>query len=376
MAEPKRIRVLECIRQGKIGGGESHLLSLMENIDRTVFDPVVLSFTDGPMISSLEKIGVKTEVIHTERPFDVTKWKLIKKWMKKQNVDLVHAHGTRAGSNVLWAARSLKIPLIYTIHGWSFHNDQKPIVKKVRMLGEKYLTGRSTLNISVSQSNKESGEKSFGKFRSIVINNGIDANKFDPEKNYKDIRKELSIPENAVLVLFLARFTKQKQPIALLKAFIEAEKFNPNMFLLMVGDGEQKEEAETILENSGLKDKIRLLPFRQDVPDILKAADIFVLGSLWEGLPIALLEAMAMAKTIIASRVDGTIEIIDHLQNGYLVDPANLEENIKQALVQLSADEGLRKKLQVNARNTVKDRFNAGNMTREIEKVYQQVLCN
>ena len=79
MSAQKRIKVLECIRQGQIGGGESHLLSLVENMDRTVFDPVVLSFTDGPMISRLKNMGVKTTVIHTKKPFDVSKWSSIKK---------------------------------------------------------------------------------------------------------------------------------------------------------------------------------------------------------------------------------------------------------------------------------------------------------
>src|SRR5687767_5436509 len=101
----KRIKVLECIRQGQIGGGESHLLSLVENLDRSRFDPVVLSFTDGPMISRLKEMKVPVHIISTTRPFDVTKWKAVKNFLKEHGVDLVHAHGTRANSNIVWAAR-------------------------------------------------------------------------------------------------------------------------------------------------------------------------------------------------------------------------------------------------------------------------------
>jgi glycosyltransferase involved in cell wall biosynthesis len=372
----KLIKVLECIRQGQVGGGESHLLTLVENIDRSVFDPVVLSFTDGPMVSKLKTIGVNTTIIHTEKPFDVGKWKTIRAWIKKQNVDVIHAHGTRANSNILWAARSLNIPVVYTIHGWSFHDDQNPIVKKVRVLGEKYLTSRSTVNISVSQSNKETGQKHFSSFQSVVVNNGIDVNTFNPDKNFKNIREELRIPEEATLVLFLARFTHQKQPIALLNAFIEAAKKNSNLFLLMIGDGEKKTEALEIVSSSEVKKQILLLPFRQDVPDILAAADIFVLPSLWEGLPIALLEAMSMGKAIIASRVDGTKEILRHKENGYLVDPKNLEGALTDALLEVSNDRDLRSQMETQARQTVKDRFNAVVMTRQIENIYQQVIAN
>jgi glycosyltransferase involved in cell wall biosynthesis len=372
----KRIRVLECIRQGQIGGGESHLLSLVENIDRTKFDPVVLSFTDGPMVERLNTLGVKTTIIHTLKPFDVSKWKRVKEWIRSEKIDLIHAHGTRANSNILWAARSLGIPVVYTIHGWSFHDDQNPVVKKVRVLGEKYLTSKSTLNISVSQSNKETGHKYFNGFRSVVVNNGINTNVFNPERDFKNIRRELNIPQNAKLVLFLARFTHQKQPIVLLKAFIEAAKKDENLFLLMVGDGEQKQEAIQIFETSEFKNRIILSPFRQDVPDILAAADIFVLASLWEGLPIALLEAMSMGKAIIASKVDGTREILRHKENGFLIETDNLQQNLTNSLLELSSKHQLRSELQKNARQTVKDRFNAADMTRQIEKIYEQVLAN
>src|ERR1035438_2655431 len=147
----KKIKVLECIRQGKIGGGESHLLSLVENLDRSRFDPVVLSFTKGPMVERLEKMGIPTTVLYTETPFDWRKWRLVKKILIKEQVSIVHAHGTRANSNVLWAARSLKIPVIYSIHGWSFHDDQHPLVRRIRILGETWLTTKSSMNISVSE---------------------------------------------------------------------------------------------------------------------------------------------------------------------------------------------------------------------------------
>ncbi len=368
--------MLECIRQGQIGGGESHLLSLVENMDRSVFDPVVLSFTDGPMISRLNDIGVKTTVIYTEKAFDIRKWKSIRKWIRAENFDLIHAHGSRANSNIIWAARSLGIPVVYTIHGWSFHDDQNAFVKKIRVLGEKYLTSKSTVNISVSESNQETGKKFFNSFRSVVVYNGIDKKKFNPENQFSNIRKELNIPAGSILVLFLARFTLQKQPLALLKAFNEAAKKNPKLFLLMVGDGEQKSEAIEMLASLESNERILLLPFRQDVPDILAAADVFVLCSLWEGLPIALLEAMAMGKAILASKVDGTREIIRHKENGLLVDTENLQQSLANALLEISADEKLRIELQQNARQTVSDRFNAITMTREIEKIYQQVIAN
>jgi glycosyltransferase involved in cell wall biosynthesis len=372
----RKIKVLECIRQGQIGGGESHLLSLVENLDRSQFDPVVLSFTDGPMIDRLKKMGVEAHIIPTLKPFDFTKWKQVKQLLKDKKIELVHAHGTRASSNVLWAARSLGIPVIYTVHGWSFHPDQKPLVRRIRILGEKYIASRTNLNISVSASNQQTGKNFIPSFQSIVINNGIDQEKFNPDKQHKDIRKELNIAPDALLVLFIARFTSHKQPLALIHAFAQAQSHNPKLHLLMVGDGDQKTEAVELIKNLGLEHKITLESFRQDVPDVLSSADIFVLPSLWEGLPIGLLEAMAMGKTIIASNVDGTSEVVQHDENGWLVNSNDLVPNLSDALVQLSKDEEKRTRYQQRALQTVNEKYNAATMTRTIEKIYLRVLGN
>jgi glycosyltransferase involved in cell wall biosynthesis len=374
MPKPEKIRVLECIRQGQIGGGESHLLSLVENLDRNQFHPVVLSFTDGPMIERLQAMNVETQVIHTTRPFDFTKWKTVKTFIEKNRIDLIHAHGTRASSNILWAAKSLGIPVIYTVHGWSFHQDQKPLVRQLRIMGEKYLTSRSSVNISVSKSNQQSGKQYIPAFESIVVNNGIDQVKFNPDQQYPDIRKELSIPADAMLIVFVARFTSHKQPLTLIQAFKEAVAKNPALHLLMVGDGDQKEEAVKKINEWKLNDKITLQSFRQDVPAVLAASDIFVLPSLWEGLPIGLLEAMSMGKAIIASNVDGTSEIIEHNKNGWLVETNDLVRTTAEALVHVSNDPDLRKRYREQARSTITERFNAATMTRQIEQIYKTTL--
>lgn len=366
----KKIRVLECIRQGQVGGGESHLLSLSTNLNKDLFEPIVLSFTDGPMIDMLKKKGIQTHIIFTKKPFNLFVWRKVKKLIREQKIDIVHAHGTRANSNVFWAARSLHIPLIYTIHGWSFHNDQKPFVKKFRILGEKFLVSRTDVNISVSESNKQTGKKYIRSFTSTVVNNGIDQEKFNPAGNFADIRKELSIDKNAILLLFIARFTAHKQPLTLIRAMANVVKRIPSIRLLMVGDGDEKKAAVALAKELSIEESIIFLPFRQDVPDILQAADIFILPSLWEGLPIGLLEAMSMGKAVIATNVDGTCEIVRHQQNGYLIEPDHLQSELAGAIILLAADPVLREKYGARAIATVKSHFNVTHMTRQIENIY------
>ncbi|HMI60480.1 MAG TPA: glycosyltransferase, partial [Puia sp.] len=309
----------------------------------------------------------------TEKPFDRSKREEVKQFLSQERIDLVHAHGTRACSNVLGPARSLKIPVIYTVHGWSFHPDQPFLTRTLRTMGERYLTSRAAVNISVSSSNRQTGVDRLGKFDARVINNGIDRDKFDPARIFPDVRKELGIPRDAVLVLFIARFTSHKQPLSLIEAFRRAMPDLPNMYLLLVGEGDQKAEAVRIVGESGLQDKIRFQPFRQDVPDILAAADIFVLPSLWEGLPIGLLEAMAMGKAVIATDVDGTKEVVQNDQNGLLVKAGDVPA-LAKSLLFMGGNESRRKEFGRKARETVRLKFDAAAMTREIEEVYYDVL--
>jgi glycosyltransferase involved in cell wall biosynthesis len=374
MEEKHKIKVLECIRQGQIGGGESHLLSLSENLNKNVFEPIVLSFTDGPMIGLLKKMNIDTTVIYTEKPFNIFIWKKVRAFIKEKKINLIHAHGTRANSNVYWAAHSLKIPLIYSIHGWSFHDNQKSFIKKIRIFSEKFLTSKSDVNISVSESNKQTGIKNIKSFSSIVVNNGIDQEKFNPNRTFNNVRKELGINENKILLLFIARFTSHKQPLTLIHAFALALKKMPELQLLMVGEGDEKDAALQLVKELSIEKNIIFEPFRQDVPDVLHAADIFILPSLWEGLPIGLLEAMSMGKAVIASNVDGTCEIIKNDYNGCLIALDNLQNELAEKIIVLANDVELRKQYGSKAMETVKNRFNAATMTKQIEDIYNRLL--
>jgi glycosyltransferase involved in cell wall biosynthesis len=376
MAVPKKIKILEGIRQGKIGGGESYLLSLVENLDRSAFEPVVVSFTDGPMVERLRSQGITTHIIYTEKPFDFRVWKRVQKLIEDEHIDIVHAHGTRANSNMFWAAKKTARPLVYTCHAWSFHLDQNPVVKKMRILGEQYLTAKADVNICGSKANRETGRQLFKNFDAVIINNSIDPKRFNPHGVYKNIREELGIAVEDLVIASVARFTLQKQPLKLIAAFAEVSKKVPHAKLLMVGDGEQKEEAIRLIQKLGIQNKVILQPFRQDIPDVLAAVDIFVLPSLWEAFPIALLEAMSMGKAVIGTNVDGTPEIIEHEKNGLLIELDGLEKNIADALLRLCTDHGLLKKLQQAAVKSIYNTYNVETLARKNEDVYRQLILN
>jgi len=370
----KKIKVLQAIRQGQVGGGESHILSLVKHIDKNRFEPVVLSFTDGQMIDELNNTGIENFVIPSNKAFDFSTWKQVRTLMQQEQIDLVHIHGTRATSNVYWAAKKLKLPVVYTIHGWSFHDDQSAVIKKTRIFFENWITKKTDCNISVSSSNQKTGKENISGFKSEVIYNGIDLEKFDPESSErKNIRHKLNIPEDAIVMSFIGRITLQKDPVTLIKAFKQIAGVQPKAVLLIVGDGDMKEEAIQLAKELAIENKIIFENFRTDVADILFSSDIYCLPSLWEGFPIGLLEAMAMSKPVIATKVDGSIEIIEHNQNGMLINAQSVQE-LAEAMNSLISNKDIRIQLGKQARNTIVKDFDVCKMTTKIENVYTNIL--
>lgn len=367
------MKVLEVIRQGQIGGGESHLLDLIYYLDREEVEPVCLSFTDGEMISCLKQMGISCYVIETQRPFDIGVQRKIIELIQKEKIQLVHAHGSRAASNVIYAVWKFHLPFVYTVHGWSFHDDQALWVKKLRSWSEKIICNYANQVICVSQSNKDTGSKVFGLKDAIVIENGVNLERFNPDSQYKNLRREFGFSESDFVVGFIARCTKQKNPLVYLAAMEKVHLANQNVKGLFIGEGDLDIEVDAFIEQHQMHNYIFRSSFRTDVPDLLNSIDVYCLPSLWEGLSIALLEAMAMRKAIIATPTDGTKEIIDHQRNGLIV-PFNDISALSNAIDVLFRDIGLREKCALQARKYVSERFNAKRVAESVLAIYLELL--
>lgn len=368
----KKIKILQAIRQGKVGGGETHVLDLVHELNQEEFESVILSFTEGPMVEKLRGDGFKVYVVPTEKPFNYKVWKAVKKIVEQEKIDLIHAHGTRANSNTFSTAKSLGIPLIYTVHGWSFHPDQSSTVKIIRTLSERFLVKMANQTICVSQSNLKEGLSRFPMPDAQVILNGINQRKFNPDQKFKDIKAELGIAPDAVLVGYIARITAQKEPLNFLRGLAQVPA-HLNAKFLIVGDGDLKTEMLELASSLKLNDRVIFQDFRSDIPDVLNAVDIFCLPSLWEGLPIALLEAMAMKKAIVATEIDGINDLINPSENGLLI-PISSPDKIAEAITLLIENPELRARLAEQARATVREKFNVDRMTRSVEAVYRNLV--
>lgn len=365
----KRIKVLEVIRQGQIGGGESHLLDLIFYLDKDRYEPICLSFTEGEMISRLKQMGISCYVIKTNKPFDIHVQKQIKKLIRQEEIEIVHAHGSRAASNVIYPARQLGIPFIYTVHGWSFHDDQSFLIRKIRVWSEKLICHYSDRVICVSQTNADTGRTVFGLKSVEVIENGINLDRFNPRSVFRELRSEFGFSNDDFVVGFVARCTIQKNPVLFLQALKVAHANNVKVKGLFVGEGDLDEDVDLYIRNHQMNDYVYRSAFRTDVPDLLHCMDVYCLPSLWEGLSIALLEAMAMSKAIIATPTDGTKELIQDGVNGLIV-PFNDVQAIASAISRLYNDKSLLNACSDSARDLVQQRFSAQRVADSVSDIY------
>ena len=324
------INVLEVIRQGQVGGGESHLLDLIAGFDNRV-NPIVLSFTSGQMIDALTQRGVKCHVVNTSHPFDVRITRQIKELILRENIQLIHAHGSRAASNVAFIARKLHIPMVYTVHGWSFHQDQSFFIKRLRAWSEKIIC------------------------------------------KFSNLRNEFGFTDEDFVIGFVGRITLQKAPLDFVKSIALARQKDKRIKALLVGQGDMEEETKEAIRLYGMEKYIRTSPFRSDVPDVLHAIDVFCLPSLWEGLSIALLEAMAMKKALVVTPTDGTKEVITHQQSGLIVDFGKPEELAECYLAYLHHPEW-KEDYGVTAMSTIQERFNSRRVSQQVTEVYYDIL--
>lgn len=365
------INVLEVIRQGQIGGGESHLLDLIAGFDNSV-RPVVLSFTDGPMIDTLTRRGTKCYVINTTRPFDLRVLKQVEQLIRDEQIQIVHAHGSRAASNVAFTAHKLHIPLIYTVHGWSFHQDQSIFTKKLRALSEKIICSLCRKVICVSESNRATGQQTFGLSQAIVIENGINLNRFNPENDFKDIRKEFGFSDEDFVIGFISRITLQKAPVDFVRSIALAHQQEPRIKALLIGEGDMEAETQAAIQEYAMESCIRCAPFRNDVPDMLYAIDVFCLPSLWEGLSIALLEAMAMKKALVVTPTDGTKEVIKHQESGLIV-PFGQPEELANCYLTYFNDPEQKEVYGKKAMEMIQQRFDSQRVSNQVKDIYAQI---
>ena len=291
------------------------------------------------------------------------------KLMKSESYDIVHVHTPIAAVLGRIAAKLAGVKtIVYTAHGFYFHDGMPRSKYRFYYWLEKILALYFT-NWIFLQSKEDFELCIDSKFKDkehiVHISNGVDiAKKFNPiiieSPLIISYKSELGIKEDEVVFTFVGRFVREKGVFELLEAFHRLEKVNQNVKLLMIGDTlstdrDQKTSRE-LLEITDHPD-INILGMRTDIPQLLAITDVFVLPSYREGLPRSIIEAMAMAKPIIATNIRGCREEVVHDENGFLVEKGD-SDSIYVKMLELANDSSKRIRFGNRGREIAEQQFN------------------
>lgn len=381
-----KIKVAHIITQLELGGAQQNTLYTVSHLGEDQFQTVLISGPGGildPEARKLSQQGIQVHFVESlVRPISPSAdlralWALYH-LLKKEKPHIVHTHSSKAGILGRWAAYWAGVPiLIHTFHGLGFHEGQKWPYRFLLAFIERISAKISSKLIAVSRANQSYGLKyQIGKpYQYELIRSGVDLSRFPSPVNRMQKRLELGIQQHKPLVISIGNFKPQKNPLDFVQMAKHVLKQVPQARFLFVGDGELRPKVEAALLKEGIWDKVLLAGWRKDTAEILSTSDLFVMTSLWEGLPRSLVEAMASGLPVAAYDVDGIRDILHDGENGFLVTPKDVEA-LSQRVIQLLKDESLRQRLGSAARISIGKEFDINTMVRQQEELYKSCLGN
>lgn len=303
------------------------------------------------------------------------------KLLKKEKYDIVHTHSSKTGILGRIAARLAGVPcVVHTVHGFAFESTKRKSVKLVYKWLEIFAAKCTTRLICLHNEDKEICIKELyvDPMKISVIPNGVDLEKFAPAINKGDLKEKiLGLKRNNFVFTMVGRLWPQKNPLYFAEAakYIIENNLIPDSVFVIVGDGELMNDLKYNYQTDmNLKKRLLLLGWRNDIPNILKASDVFVLPSLWEGMPLAILEAQSTGLPCIVSNINGNNCLVKNEFDGFLIELNDIDSFIN-ALVRVTDDKVLNI-MSKNCRNKIVNEFNIVKRVDKIKDLYIDMVVN
>lgn len=374
----KRHKILQLIASSH-GGGATHLLDLATLLSKKKFEVTVAMAADNGNVSpsQIQAAGSTFIPLPIHAGFDLSELKKLRGILQNNHFDLLHIHGARAGFYGRLAVQTLrhKPKVIFSIHGFATPYYASP-KRQIYLSLERYFQRVTDHTICVAQAEQADFLRHIQveEEKTSIIHPGIPLERFNASEIDSLSIQTLLKDTNSPIILIICRLNIPRDFETLLTAVALTKKVFPTLTLLIVGDGPLRGAVETKIKTLGLQSQVKLLGFRQDIPALLAAADIYTLTSSgWEGYPISTLEAQALGCPVVISDAGGAAEAVRHEQTG-LVVPKHNPQALANAFCQLLNNEQLRKKLGENGRKRAKDLFSRETMVEKISAVYEQTL--
>jgi glycosyltransferase involved in cell wall biosynthesis len=297
--------------------------------------------------------------------------------LRKNKYDIVHTHNSKAGFIGRLAAKLAGIPVVvHTIHGFAFHEFEKPWRRKFFIALEKFAAKLCDKLIVISNPLREWGLRlGIGvPWQYITIYSGIDIEKFQPSAAGVDGKKsELNIASGDKIIGMTAKLWPGKGHQYVLRAVKAVAAAVPNVKFVFVGEGNLRQELTALAGQLDVASYVVFTGFRNDIAEITNIFDVAILPSLFEGMGRSILEAMSLAKPVVATRVGGIPDLVDDGVTGILIEPAD-SEALAGALIALLKDDALRLAMGKAAKNKIDAKFSAAVMVNAIQDVYEGLI--
>jgi len=265
--------------------------------------------------------------------------------------------------------------VVHTYHGFGFHDRQAWWLKSVYILAERLAGALATALVFVSRANEDYARRHRlgDPRRHVIIRSGVKLSDFPAACGREAKKRELGLPASAPMVLSIGNLKPQKNPAQFLALARLATAAVPEAVFVFVGDGPMRESIAAGAAKAGLGGRFLMLGWRRDVAELLAAADVFVLTSLWEGLPRALVEAMKSGVPPVCYATDGVEDLVRDGENGFLVAQGDTPALARRVLDLLN-DKALRLKVGQAAAASIGEEFDIARMVRQQEDLYLRLL--
>lgn len=365
-------RVLQLISSGGQYGAENMLLALAAQLQRDECHTVVGVFCNlhrpnTQVLAGAAEMGLVTEVIECKARIDLGAVGRIRRVIRKHGITVLHTHGYKADLYGYLAARGEAVPIMATCHNWP----GKSLSLRVYSFLDRLVLRRFPVVAAVSE-NVVAKLRSFrvdeGRIR--LVPNGIPVETF--RRAQPKLRDELGAPARKIIGA-VGRLDVQKGFQDLLRAAATVLKSFPDALFVIVGEGPYRSELEQLARNLQIEQNVHFTGQRQDMPEVYASFDVFVLPSFVEAMPLTILEAMAAARPVIATRVGAIPDVVTDGQAGLLVAPGEASE-LARTIVRVLSEPGLSSRLAACAEDRAARLFSAEAMARNYRELYEGLL--
>jgi len=380
--------VLHLIERLAVGGAEKLVARLVIQLRRGKYDPLVSCLSDGPLKAEMEAGGVRVLTLNISRrsilflplfimdiAAAITKLIVV---VRREKVAVIHAHLPDCAILAGLVGKMTGAKVVVSYHGLGIMPKSRRRFdprNRLRMIFYRLTMKLSHRSIAVSQPVGEMLRNvvKVGAEKIVVIPNGVDVSEYESPSDRTRVLSRLGLVARDMIVTSVGRLVYNKGHEFLIRGLKAVTQSYPSTRLLLVGDGPERGELTSLVTELGLERHVSLLGERNDIPQILAISHVFALPSLWEGLSVALLEAMAAGKPVVATAVEGNVAVVVDKQTGLLV-PAKDSEALALAICRLLGDPGLAQKMGDAGRARVKKYYSLHESLRRTERLYDELV--